>query len=430
MVKKAAAVLTTTLLQLVMFYNYQIAVRPYLCAAAFVPLPRRPLLHFIKCSRRSNGTTFISASTNTNDQDSTSSSSSSSSSSTSTCTAKEEIDQKRQQYRRFDLDGQSLIDETVAGMQTDEIFLETSKKLATLGQKRMSLEERKHRRRALDTLGIPNFRQFIAQRQSQPQQQSEDASLLDRKPTTVFQLNIGLYCNQACNHCHVESSPQRTEAMTAPTAVQCLHLLKNSPEVTTLDITGGAPELNPNFRFIVQTARALRDDLDIIDRCNLSVLLEPGQADLVDFLKDHRVHVIASLPCYSKKNVDMQRGKGVFERSIAALIKLNEAGYGDPNTGLVLDLVYNPSGAFLPPRQDTLEQQYKAQLQDNYGIVFNNLFTLTNMPIKRFADFLHRQGQMESYMDLLVKNFNMDTLNNVMCRNYVSVGYDGKVCTD
>lgn len=420
MVKKAAVL--TTLLQR-MLYNYQLAARPYLCVA-FVPPPRRPLLHCMKCcssSSRSRGSSawFSSISITDNDQDSS-----------STSTTARDIDQKRQQYRRFDLDGQSLIDETVLGMQTDEIFLETSKKLATLGQKRMSLEERKHRRRALDTLGVPNFRQFIAQRQSpqQKQQPSEDESLMERKPTNVLQLNIGLYCNQACNHCHVESSPQRTEAMTVPTAVQCLHLLKNSPEVTTLDITGGAPELNPNFRFIVQTARALREDLDIIDRCNLSVLLEPGQADLVDFLKDHRVHVIASLPCYSKKNVDMQRGKGVFERSIAALIKLNEAGYGYPNTGLVLDLVYNPSGAFLPPGQDTLEQQYKAQLEDNYGIVFNNLFTLTNMPIKRFADFLHRQRQMESYMDLLVKNFNIDTLNNVMCRNYVSVGHDGKVC--
>jgi radical SAM/Cys-rich protein len=155
--------------------------------------------------------------------------------------------------------------------------------------------------------------------------------------------------------------------------------------------------------------------------------LEPGQADLVDFLKAHRVHVIASLPCYSKKNVDMQRGKAVFDRSIAALIKLNEAGYGQPETGLRLDLVYNPSGPFLPPKQDILEQQYKEQLRDNYGIVFNNLFTLSNMPIKRFADSLHRQQQMETYMDLLVKNFNFDTLYNVMCRTYVSIGHDGKV---
>lgn len=215
--------------------------------------------------------------------------------------------------------------------------------------------------------------------------------------------------------------------MTAETAAQCLELLKQSPEVTTLDITGGAPELNPNFRYLVETARALRKDLIIIDRCNLTVLLEPNQHDLVDFLKQHQIRVVASLPCYSEKNVDMQRGKGVFERSIAALIKLNEAGYGQPDTGLHLDLVYNPSGAFLPPQQQVLEQQYKKQLQESYGIVFNNLFTLTNMPIKRFADFLHRQGEMVKYMDLLVQNFNIDTMENVMCRNYVSVGYDGKV---
>jgi radical SAM/Cys-rich protein len=336
------------------------------------------------------------------------------------------FDLKRQKYRRLDLDGQSLIEQTITGMQTDEVFLETTQKLATLGQKRMSLEERKHRRRALDTLGIPNFRQFVMQQQQQnlqaePDSKKKEASLevLGRKPTQVLQLNIGLYCNQACNHCHVESSPKRTESMTVETAARCLELLKNSPEVTTLDITGGAPELNPHFRFLVQTARALRpneDDLDIIDRCNLTVLLEPGQADLVDFLKTHRVHVIASLPCYSKKNVDMQRGKAVFDRSIAALIKLNEAGYGQPETGLRLDLVYNPSGPFLPPKQDILEQQYKEQLRDNYGIVFNNLFTLSNMPIKRFADSLHRQQQMETYMDLLAKNFNFDTLYNVMCR--------------
>jgi len=343
-------------------------------------------------------------------------SSSSSSAAASSKSQQDESVLKQKEYRRLDLEGQSLISDTLVQMQSDELFLETSQKLASLGPKRMSLEERKQRRRALNVLGIPNFRQFV-----------NSNNLFERKATTVLQINIGLYCNQACNHCHVESSPQRTEMMTAETAAQCLELLKHSPEVTTLDITGGAPELNPNFRYLVETARALRNDLIIIDRCNLTVLLEPNQHDLVGFLKQHQVRVVASLPCYSEKNVDMQRGKGVFERSIAALIKLNEAGYGHSTTGLHLDLVYNPSGAFLPPQQQVLEQQYKEQLQENYGIVFNNLFTLTNMPIKRFADFLHRRGEMVQYMDLLVQNFNIETMENVMCRNYVSVGYDGKI---
>lgn len=250
---------------------------------------------------------------------------------------------------------------------------------------------------------------------------------LNRAPTKILQINIGLYCNQACGHCHVESSPLRKdENMMAETAARCLELLKNSPSITTLDITGGAPELNSNFRYLVRMARELRPDLEIIDRCNLTVLQEPGQEDLVTFLKEQKVHIIASLPCYSEENVDTQRGNGVFERSIAALLALNDAGYGvDPS--LPLDLVYNPLGAFLPPPQDKLEEQYKVRLAENFGILFNQLFTITNMPIKRFADFLHRRGELEEYMSLLVRNFNKNTVESLMCLDTVSVGWDGQI---
>jgi radical SAM/Cys-rich protein len=240
-------------------------------------------------------------------------------------------------------------------------------------------------------------------------------------------MNIGLYCNQACGHCHVESSPLRQEMMTAETAAQCVKLLAATPSITTLDITGGAPELNDSFRMLVQMARQVRPDVDIIDRCNLTVLQEPGQEDLVEFLKMHKVQVIASMPCYSEENVDQQRGNGVFERSIAALLALNEAGYGIEGSGLQLDLVYNPLGAFLPPEQQKLEQQYTIELEKNFGILFNQLFTMTNMPIKRFADFLHRRGELKDYMELLIRNFNADTTKSLMCLDTVSVGYDGKV---
>jgi radical SAM/Cys-rich protein len=240
-------------------------------------------------------------------------------------------------------------------------------------------------------------------------------------------MNIGLYCNQACGHCHVESSPLRQEMMTAETAAQCVKLLAATPSITTLDITGGAPELNDSFRMLVQMAREVRPDVDIIDRCNLTVLQEPGQEDLVEFLKEHKVIVIASMPCYSEANVDQQRGNGVFERSIAALLALNEAGYGIEGSGLQLDLVYNPLGAFLPPEQSKLEQQYTIELEKNFGILFNQLFTMTNMPIKRFADFLHRRGELKDYMELLIRNFNADTTKSLMCLDTVSVGYDGKV---
>uniref|UniRef100_A0A7S2ECP4 DUF3641 domain-containing protein n=2 Tax=Ditylum brightwellii TaxID=49249 RepID=A0A7S2ECP4_9STRA len=331
-------------------------------------------------------------------------------------------------WRRRDLDGQSLVSQTLEEIEDDTDFQETAAKLAKIGIDGMTKEERTRRRRALDSLNILSFDAFIDEKKV-------ETSNMARTDAQVLQLNIGLYCNQACGHCHVESSPLRKqEMMDAKTASQCLEILKNSPSIHTLDITGGAPELNDSFRYIVSTARALRPDIDIIDRCNLTVMHEPGQEDLVSFLKEHNVHVVASLPCYSAENVDKQRGNGVFERSISALLALNEAGYGITNTEqntdtneLQLDLVYNPLGAFLPPPQSSLESKYKEELYDNFGISFDSLFTMTNMPIKRFADFLYRRDELKDYMDLLVRNFNVDTTKSLMCLNTISVGYDGKI---
>lgn len=327
-------------------------------------------------------------------------------------------------WRREDLFGNTLIDQTLDELKGDADFQDTQARLKSMGAAQMSKEERLQRRRALDDLGIPSFESFL-----QAQLKSDQKVQLKRtKAPTVLQINIGLYCNQACSHCHVESSPLKIEEqMTNKMAAQCLELLKTSPSIKTLDITGGAPELNQAFRYLVSMARAIRPDLEIIDRCNLTVLQEPGQEDLVDFLKENNVRVVASLPCYSAENVNQQRGNGVFERSIAALLALNEAGYGHPGSGLPLDLVYNPLGAFLPPEQVKLEAKYKEELDENFGILFDSLFTMTNMPIKRFADFLYRRGELKEYMDLLQRNFNEDTMKSLMCLETVSIGYDGKI---
>mmetsp|Transcript_27046 Transcript_27046/g.76075 ORF Transcript_27046/g.76075 Transcript_27046/m.76075 type:complete len:446 (+) Transcript_27046:137-1474(+) len=354
---------------------------------------------------------------------------------TSTATPSEDTSETQERdWRRSDLFGSSLIAETLAELETDEEFQETTKRIEAIGLEGISKEERTQRRRALTDLGIPSFSRYLADKQKEVGGSSSDGQSkkkvhpLQRKPTTILQLNIGLYCNQACSHCHVESSPLRkTEMMTAETAAQCIELLKSTPSITTLDITGGAPELNANFRFLVRTARAVRPDIDIIDRCNLTVLQEPGQEDLIDFLKENRVHVIASLPCYSQDNVDKQRGRGVFDRSIAALLALNDAGYGTDNNDAKLDLVYNPGGAFLPPEQSGLQVAYKQELKENFGITFDSLYTITNMPIKRFADYLYRNGELTQYMDLLVQNFNLDTVESLMCLDTVSVGWDGKI---
>ena len=311
-------------------------------------------------------------------------------------------------------EGASLIPTTLREMDADPEFQATAKQLREVGQQRLTLEERKNRRRALDALGVPDFEPFLAQR-SLPAPR--------RDVVTTLQVNVGLYCNQACTHCHVESSPKRTETMDDATAQRVLELLAASPSVQTVDITGGAPEMNAAFRTLVAGARALGKE--VIDRCNLTVLCEPDMEWLPAFLAEQRVRVVASLPCYSEKNVNAQRGNKVFSRSILALQALNALGYGEPGSELKLDLVYNPGGAFLPPPQESLREAYAERMRDDFGITFNELFTMTNMPIKRFADQLYKQGKLSEYMQLLVDNFNDETVPSTMCRSLVSVRWDG-----
>ena len=248
---------------------------------------------------------------------------------------------------------------------------------------------------------------------------------ITRKPLEILQINVGKLCDLACLHCHVEAGPKRTEIMERRTAERLMELLKKSPTIQTVDLTGGAPELNPNFRYLVQETRTL--GREVIDRCNLTVLFQKGQEETHYFLQQHRVQIVASLPCYSKENVEAQRGRGVFDKSIRALRLLNELGYGKEGAGLVLDLVYNPVGPFLPPPQAQLESDYKKELKELFGIEFNRLLTITNMPIKRFHDYLGRRGELDQYTDLLVNHFNQEAANRVMCRNLVSISWDGLI---
>jgi radical SAM/Cys-rich protein len=245
---------------------------------------------------------------------------------------------------------------------------------------------------------------------------------VSRRPLDTLQVNMGYKCNQSCLHCHVNASPQRTEMMDEETLALIPRILRER-NIKTLDLTGGAPEMHDGFRSLVSKARAL--GVRVIDRCNLTILSEPGQEDLAQFLFDQRVDVVASLPCYSADNVDKQRGDGVFERSIAGIRQLNALGFGQPDTGLVLDLVYNPQGASLPPDQKKLELDYKRELHDQFGIVFNTLYALVNMPIKRFGSTLVSKGSFGQYMDLLKSSFQPQNLQGVMCRSLVSVDYQG-----
>jgi radical SAM/Cys-rich protein len=239
---------------------------------------------------------------------------------------------------------------------------------------------------------------------------------------TVFQLNVGKLCNQTCRHCHVDAGPDRRETMSRETAELCLHALART-DIPTLDITGGAPELNPNFRRLVEEARQL--GRHVMDRCNLSILLVPSQADLAEFLARHRVEIVASLPSFQASQTDAQRGEGIFEKSIEALRMLNRLGYGKDDSGLALNLVHNPVGAFLPPKQEAVEAQFKRELQRRHGIVFNRLYTITNMPISRFLEFLVESGNYEGYMERLANAFNPAAATGVMCRHTLSVGWDG-----
>ncbi|MFN7965629.1 MAG: arsenosugar biosynthesis radical SAM (seleno)protein ArsS [Acidobacteriota bacterium] len=239
---------------------------------------------------------------------------------------------------------------------------------------------------------------------------------------TVFQINVGKLCNQTCGHCHVDAGPDRREVMSPETAELCLAALART-EIPTVDITGGAPELCPSFRRLVEVARAL--DRHVIDRCNLTVLLLPSQRDLAEFLAAHRVEIVASLPYYLEEETDAQRGEGIFGKSIEALKRLNDLGYGHNGTGLQLNLVYNPVGAYLPPAQASIEADFKRELARRHGIVFNQLFTITNMPISRFLEFLLRSGNYEHYMEKLINAYNPAAAAGVMCRNTLSVGWDG-----
>lgn len=245
-----------------------------------------------------------------------------------------------------------------------------------------------------------------------------------RKKLDTLQINLGYKCNQSCVHCHVNAGPNRTEMMDWATVQTVLQFVRASG-VALLDITGGAPELNPHFRYLVEQGRA--HGVRVMDRCNLTILEEPGQEDLPRFLADHAVEVTASLPCYTEELVDRQRGKGVYEKSIAAIRRLNAVGYGRPASGLVLNLVYNPQGPSLPPAQDKLEADYKRVLGETFGIVFDRLFTLANMPIQRFGSTLLSKGQFVPYMTLLKGSFREHNLDAVMCRNLLSVDWQGYV---
>ncbi|MGE0484849.1 MAG: arsenosugar biosynthesis radical SAM (seleno)protein ArsS [Gammaproteobacteria bacterium] len=244
-----------------------------------------------------------------------------------------------------------------------------------------------------------------------------------RAALETVQVNLGYRCNQACHHCHVDAGPLRTESMDAATIDLVLEFAHRAG-ARELDLTGGAPELNPHFRDLVQRARAA--GLAVIDRCNLTILGEPGQADLADFLAAAGVRVVASLPCYSAANTDLQRGKGVFERSLAGIRQLNAVGYGRAGSALELDFVYNPAGPFLPPEPATLEADYRRELAA-HGVSFNHLLTITNMPIKRFRHALERDGRLVEYQRLLVENFAAANLEHVMCRRLVSIDWAGYV---
>jgi len=253
---------------------------------------------------------------------------------------------------------------------------------------------------------------------------NSDFPAISRRKTEILQINIGLRCNQTCVHCHVNSSPKRTEKMDEATIAAVYYYVKKS-DVHTLDITGGAPELHPQFRELVVKIRAL--NINVIDRCNLTILSEPDQEDLAEFLAEQEVEIVASLPCYQKENVDKQRGKGVFKLSIEGLQKLNCLGFGKPGSSLNLHLVYNPQGPELPPAQAPLEAAYKKTLMQDFGIEFNQLFALSNMPINRFGNTLVANGTFHDYMSLLKNSHDDDNLANVMCRNMISVDWQGFV---
>lgn len=253
---------------------------------------------------------------------------------------------------------------------------------------------------------------------------NSDFPAIFRKPLEVLQLNLGYLCNLSCVHCHVNAGPKRTELMSRETIEQVLALAV-ATDIQTIDLTGGAPEMHPDFRYLVRAAR--ERGIGVIDRCNLTILEAPGYEDLADFLAQHQVDIVASLPCYLEDNVDKQRGKGVFAASLAALKRLNRLGYGQPNSTLKLNLVYNPQDAALPPDQFALEEAYKKHLSEQYGIVFNHLFAIANMPIQRFGSTLISQGRFDAYLSLLKDNFRAANLEQLMCLSTISIDWQGYV---
>jgi len=254
---------------------------------------------------------------------------------------------------------------------------------------------------------------------------AQESVVLRHARPEILQVNVGKLCNLTCIHCHVNAGPRRKEIMTRETIDRIIDWLAKT-DVPTVDLTGGAPEMIPDFRYFIEGVKELQPSRHVIDRCNLTILLESGYDDLAQFLATRKVEIIASMPCYSAENVNTQRGEGVFDGSIAALLLLNSLGYGiDPE--LPLHLVYNPVGAFLPPLQSKLEADYKRELAAHFGIVFNKLYTITNLPIGRFASYLRHNNKLDDYMRLLIDAFNPATIDGLMCRNTISVGWRGEV---
>ncbi len=276
-------------------------------------------------------------------------------------------------------------------------------------------------------LKVLNDEQRLGQKISLFRDKLKEQSLFPLKPTKldIFQINVGKMCNQVCKHCHVDAGPDRKEIMTQETMQQCIDVLVKH-KFSTLDLTGGAPEMNNNFRWFIEEIRKVDADINIIVRCNLTIILaNPKYHDLPDFFKKHKLEVVSSLPATSASRTDSQRGDGVFEDSIKALLMLNEVGYGKEDSDLKLNLVYNPAGAFLPAGQAGLEKEFKRVLSTKFGIVFNSLYAITNIPISRYLDYLLVSGNYASYMDKLVEAYNPVAAENVMCRNTLSIGWDG-----
>ena len=276
-------------------------------------------------------------------------------------------------------------------------------------------------------LQVLNSHSKSLQEQPKFREKLQDIDLFPLKPTgiEIFQINVGYMCNMTCKHCHVDAGPDRDEVMTKETLEYCLEALQQSA-ATTVDLTGGAPEMNPHFRWFVEKASQMGKE--VIVRSNLTILTTaPKYQSLPEFFDEHGVEVTCSLPFYNKSRTDRQRGEGTYDRSVVALKKLNEVGYGKKDTGLELNLVYNPAGAFLPGEQASLEKDFKRQLKSKHDIVFDNLFTITNLPISRFLNFLLESGNLEEYMDRLITSFNPSAAKGVMCRNTISIGWDGKL---